>query len=200
MPIFIARQWIRHRTACLAGDTLLSYDLPGGARRGRRQHHGMTIERLHRLWHEGALPVTVAKRKPTFDHAIDPGVTYSVPELARVVHRREESLRSMIRDGYLMGTRSNGRLFVRGSAWLAWSKSRASVRVPMRDRAARMRLRMCNEATGEIEHTNVVDVWQSGVKAVFRVTLANGYSIKMTKDHRCLTESGWKRAGIRSKW
>jgi thymidylate synthase (FAD) len=191
MPIFIARQWIRHRTACLAGDTLLSYDLPGGARRGRRQHHGMTIERLHRLWHEGALPVTVAKRKPTFDHAIDPGVTYSVPELARVVHRREESLRSMIRDGYLMGTRSNGRLFVRGSAWLAWSKSRASVRVPMRDRAARMRLRMCNEATGEIEHTNVVDVWQSGVKAVFRVTLANGYSIKMTKDHRCLTESGW---------
>src|SRR5215210_2616134 len=34
MPIFIARQWIRHRTACLAGGTKIYFDLPGGI--GRR--------------------------------------------------------------------------------------------------------------------------------------------------------------------
>src|SRR5918997_4595819 len=25
-PIFVARQWLRHRTACLAGDTVLGFD------------------------------------------------------------------------------------------------------------------------------------------------------------------------------
>ena len=43
LPIFVARQWIRHRTACLAGDTVLSFDLPGAGPRGRRQHHRMTL-------------------------------------------------------------------------------------------------------------------------------------------------------------
>jgi flavin-dependent thymidylate synthase len=117
MPIFIARQWIRHRTACLAGDSVLSFDLPGAARRApnRRQHFGMTIERLHELWH----------------------------------------------------------------------------RVPMRERVSRMRLRMCDESTGEIRHTQVTDVWQSGVKPVFKVTLENSYALTMTADHRCLTDQGW---------
>src|SRR5712671_6874711 len=30
MPIFVARQWIRHRTACLAEGTEIYFDLPGG--------------------------------------------------------------------------------------------------------------------------------------------------------------------------
>src|SRR5258708_11983352 len=30
LPIFVARQWIRHRAACLAEGTGLSFDLPGG--------------------------------------------------------------------------------------------------------------------------------------------------------------------------
>src|SRR5690349_22351984 len=50
MPIFVARQWIRHRTACLAGDTRLSFDLPGAERRGCRRHYAVSIERFYRLW------------------------------------------------------------------------------------------------------------------------------------------------------
>ena len=122
MPIFVARQWIRHRTACLAGDSRLSFDLPGAARRGekrRRQHVGMSIERLHRLWHDGG----------------------------------------------------------------------------ERDRVARMSMRMCDEQTGEIRHTRVTDVWETGVRPVFRVTLANGYALTMTRDHRCLTDRGWMTLG-----
>jgi thymidylate synthase ThyX len=53
------------------------------------------------------------------------------------------------------------------------------------------KIRMCNEDSGEIEHTNVVDIWQNGIKPVFRVTLENGYSTKMTKDHLCMTKDGW---------
>ncbi|HVZ71222.1 MAG TPA: FAD-dependent thymidylate synthase [Polyangia bacterium] len=54
-----------------------------------------------------------------------------------------------------------------------------------------MKLRSCDESTGEIIHTSVVDIWESGVKPVFRVTLVNGKSLKMSKDHQCLTERGW---------
>ncbi|MFZ5481800.1 MAG: FAD-dependent thymidylate synthase [Myxococcota bacterium] len=54
---------------------------------------------------------------------------------------------------------------------------------------------MCDEVTGEILHTRVVDVWETGTRPVFRVTLDNGYSIQMTRDHRCLTEQGWKTLG-----
>ena len=116
MPMFVARQWIRHRTACLAGDALLHFDLPGAEKRGRRQRHNVTIADFHRMWTQGT------------------------------AHR---------------------------------------------DSLSRMRLRSCDEETGEIIHTSVVDVWESGVKPVFRVTRENGYTLKMSKDHRCLTERGW---------
>ena len=196
MPIFIARQWIRHRTACLAGDARLSFDLPGAARRGSgRQHYPMTIERLHRLWHAGAEPVRVGKRKPTAVERVDRDRQYAIPELARTVGRREETLRNMVRDGSLVGTKSDGRITVSGQAWRDWAERSATIRVPMRDRAARMRLRMCDEQTGEIRHTHVTDVWESGVKPVFRVTLQNGYALTMTRDHRCLTDRGWMTLG-----
>lgn len=117
LPIFVARQWIRHRTACLAGDTRLVFDV-----QGRSKCHRMAIEEVYRLWHTG-------------------------------------------------------------------------VRDAQRDRLRRLRLRMCDESSGEIRHTAIVDVWQTGVKPVLRVVLENGDAIKMTRDHRCLTEDGWMTLG-----
>jgi flavin-dependent thymidylate synthase len=130
LPIFVARQWIRHRTACLAGDTVLSFDVPGAERRERRPHRGVPLATLHRLWHEGP-QVRQGQRRPI-------------------------------------------------------------VNVSIRERLRAMRLRMCNEATGAIEHTHLIDVWATGVRPVFTVHLENGYRLRMTKDHRCLTERGWR--------
>jgi len=48
MPMFVARQWIRHRTACLAGDTEVYFDLPGGIERRGNQLYKLTIEDLWR--------------------------------------------------------------------------------------------------------------------------------------------------------
>lgn len=50
MPIFVARQWVRHRTACLAGDMPVSFDLPGAEARGRRQHYTLTMRELYERW------------------------------------------------------------------------------------------------------------------------------------------------------
>ena len=190
LPIFVARQWIRHRTACLTGDTVLSFDLPGAGRRRRRQHHPMTLEKLYRLWHVG-LRVRPGKRKPLFLEGVAPESRYTIPELARLVGRREETLRTMVRAGHLEAERAAGRIVVHGSAWHRWASCSPERTVSMRERIAAMRLRMCNEETGAIEHTQVVDVWATGVRPVFKVRLENGYGVRMTKDHRCLTERGW---------
>ena len=48
MPIFIARQWIRHRTACLAEGTRVYFDLPSGIGRRGNQLYSLAIEEIAR--------------------------------------------------------------------------------------------------------------------------------------------------------
>jgi thymidylate synthase (FAD) len=50
MPIFVARQWIRHRTACLAEGTEIYFDLPGGERRRGNQLYKLRIDEIARRW------------------------------------------------------------------------------------------------------------------------------------------------------
>lgn len=127
-PLFVTVHMLRHRTACLSGDTYLHFDLPG------------------------------AKSRTT-------GAV-----LRRSIHKKT------IYDFFV-----------------AWNKKRedGSLNLFSRSRLARMNLRMCNEETGEIEYTKVTDIWETGVKPVYCVKLANGISIKATKDHLFLTDNGW---------
>ncbi len=48
MPMFVARQWVRHRTACLAEGTEVYFDLPGAEARGRRKLYKLPIEEIWR--------------------------------------------------------------------------------------------------------------------------------------------------------
>lgn len=48
MPIFVARQWIRHRTACLAGDVKVDFDLPGGVKRKGCQKYTLTMQEIYK--------------------------------------------------------------------------------------------------------------------------------------------------------
>jgi thymidylate synthase (FAD) len=129
MPLFIARQMFRHRTACLSGDSLLYFDEPAAIKNNKRKSRRMSIYELYDKWHNGAKPI-------------------------------------------------KGR----------WGKN---VIFPLRKQLSKMNLRSCDEITGEIKHTNVTDIWQTGLKDVFEVELDNGYKLKMTKDHLCLTKDGW---------
>ena len=45
MPIFVARQWVRHRTACLAGDVPVSF--------GAEKHYTCTMKELYNEWKMG---------------------------------------------------------------------------------------------------------------------------------------------------
>lgn len=46
LPIFVARQWIRHRTACLAEGTRVNFDLPGGTSRNQNRSYPLKIEEI----------------------------------------------------------------------------------------------------------------------------------------------------------
>ncbi len=48
LPIYVARQWIRHRTACLAEGTQIYFDLPGGVKAKGNQLYPLTIEEIWR--------------------------------------------------------------------------------------------------------------------------------------------------------
>ncbi len=55
MPMFVARQWVRHRTACLAADTMVHLEAPDPADAGRWVARRMPIARLwSRFRAEGA--------------------------------------------------------------------------------------------------------------------------------------------------
>ena len=46
LPIYVARQWVRHRTACLAGETRLFFDLPSGAGGWKRRVYALSAAEL----------------------------------------------------------------------------------------------------------------------------------------------------------
>ncbi|NLG51889.1 MAG: hypothetical protein GX552_17425 [Chloroflexi bacterium] len=195
-PLFVARQWMRHRIACVAGDTLVYFDLPGAINQGKRRRYAVTVADLYRRWQEGT-EHAIGKKKPLFLDRVNPNQTYSIPELAKLVERREETLREYVREGRLQAIRiaqktpTDCAILVPGQAWHDYASKSHTTRVPMRERIMQMQLRMCNESTGEIEHTQIADIRATGLKPVFRVTLENGYQLKMTQDHLCLTERGW---------
>ncbi len=65
-----------------------------------------------------------------------------------------------------------------------WNTARSSIET--------LKLRSVNEDTGHIYHTRITNIWESGIKPVFRLTLENGHTIDSTLDHRYLTSEGWK--------
>ena len=128
MPMFVARQWIRHRTACLARGTEVYFDLPGGI-----QRRGIN------------------------------------------------------------STRSRSKISGSGSSQLETDTGRTSRGTPTTrgERVRGMRLRQIDEHTGRVQHTRVMDVFESGVKPVFRMVLADGKEICSTADHKFFFADGW---------
>lgn len=58
-PIFVLRQWHRHRTWCLSGDTMISFERPNRIRRGIRTAKTIRLDELYRKWQP-----TVRKERP----------------------------------------------------------------------------------------------------------------------------------------
>ncbi|MHB8625771.1 MAG: FAD-dependent thymidylate synthase [Aggregatilineales bacterium] len=191
-PLVVWWQWVRHRTWCLSGDTELYFDTPKTLRKGRKTVYKMPLGRLYQNWEHGSESTFSSLKKPSFIERLDPNREYTVRELAILIERADCDIRQLAVLGRLETIKRDNRIHISGQAWIDYvNAARRTLNAPMKQRIKDMSLRMCNEDTGEIDHTSITDVVQSGIKPVFLVTLTNDYSIKMSKDHFILTERGW---------
>jgi thymidylate synthase (FAD) len=161
-PIFVAREWFRHRIGCLTGDTVVTFVDTNGHATPQLQK---TMEELWTMWSRGerdghALPV---ERRETVRALAAAGV--SQREIARRLGVGRRAVRSALAgaDGY-----------------------RSS-----RSRLRRMRLRVLDEENGEFGVGHVCEVFDKGVQPVYRLTLADGKELTVTENHRLLTTEGW---------
>lgn len=54
---------------------------------------------------------------------------------------------------------------------------------------------ICNKKGNRIDYSRIIDVIYSGIKPVYKLTLKNGNSIKLTEDHEILTKNGYFSLG-----
>lgn len=197
MPRVVLAELNTHRQLCLAGDSVLEFDLPGGTRKGGyRRVHKMRIDEFVDKWINGARR-TGANPKRSCDLSwIETDKSYPVGELASGMGMSgSTNLNNACRLGDLPAEKRNRVWWVLGRDFLVWrGRSPEHTRFDMRGKLSGMRIRQLNETTGDVQWSRVSDALYSGVKEVFQVT-AGGYSVSGSSDHLVFTVSGWKRIG-----
>jgi hypothetical protein len=191
-PRFILAEINTHRMLCLAGDTELHFDLPRSAKDGKRHINKMSIEDLYRKWHFGTDHSRSKKGK--FNVEILQDRDYDTKELASAIGlRSRNNIAAHCRNGGLAHKRDvDGRkLLINGHDFKEWYLNPPRVQYPLKHRLSQMRLRCANEDTKEIISTKIKDIWKSGQKEVFEVSLADGKKITCSKDHLFWTDRGW---------
>jgi thymidylate synthase (FAD) len=161
-PLFVAREWFRHRVGCLTGDAVVTFvNINGHSARPLRK----TMAELWQMWDAGERD----------GHALPEATRREI--LARVAAGR--SLRAIARD--VGAGRRSVRQCVRGSTGMRSARSRLR----------KMRLRVLNEETQEFEIGHIDAVVDKGMQPVYRVRLADGKELKATENHQLMTSEGW---------
>ena len=185
MPIFVMRQWVRHRTACLAGDNVLNFSLPK-----RNKHHPKTVEETYKIFKQ--LKMQKACRTAEKDEnvdLVDENVRYKATDLARLLNLKPAILQQRCSKYGLKSEKVAGIFYVWGKDYLDWKS--VERQMPIHNKMRQMRLRSLNEYSLTLQHTNIVDIWESGVKKIYLVKLPNGNSVKCSEDHLIHTNKGW---------
>jgi hypothetical protein len=121
---------------------------------------------------------------------------YTVSELSKKVNRNESVIRELIRDGKLK-IQSTKPYMIKGSDWSEYANKKIERVLPqkLKDRVTDMRIRNIDEKNLLIQHSNILDVWESGIKDVYIFKFEDGYSLKCTKEHLVFTDNDWVKIG-----
>jgi thymidylate synthase (FAD) len=166
-PIFVFRQWMKHRIACLRGDTEITFvDCQGKATPKLRK----TLDELWALWSTGQSNGSA----PDAERVARVRVMAAEGHPDREIHRQTDVDRATVRKI------REGRFNHQRSA---------------RNRVRKMNLRVLNERESTFEVGHIADIVQRGVQPVYRATLADGKTLTLTTNHRVLTEKGWTTFG-----
>ena len=172
-PIFVFREFMRHRVGwCLAGDTEITLESEAGHLRRR------TIAELYKLWHLG-----VEDRLP---HSAG-GVTW---------HSRAGKWMAQVRRGetnHYLGLYESRE--AAESAAAEFREQHPSTRFRKLESVRRNHVRCYDEDTLLAQRARIVDVIESGVKPLIKITTASGKVLRSTVDHAVLTPEGWRKAG-----
>ncbi len=172
-PIFVFREFMRHRVGwCVAGDTEITLVSDAGTLRRR------PIDELYKLWH-----LDVEDRLP---HSAG-GVTWHADAAkwtARVRHGDTD---------HYLGLYDNRE--AADSAVAEFRERHPSTRLRKLEPVRRNHVRCYDEETLTAQQGQILDVIQSGVKPLIRITTAGGKVLRSTVDHAVLTPDGWRKAG-----
>lgn len=172
-PIFVFREFMRHRVGwCVAGDTEITLESEAGNLRRR------TIAELYKLWHLGA--------EDRLPHSAG-GVTW---------HSRAGKWMAQVRSGgtnHYLGLHENRE--AAESAVAEFREQHPSTRLRKLESVRRNHVRCYDEETLLAQRARIVDVIQSGVKSLIKVTTASGKTLRCTVDHAVFTPDGWRKAG-----
>jgi thymidylate synthase (FAD) len=161
-PIFVAREWMRHRVGCLTGDTVVTFvNIEGHT----GPHLRKTIDELWSMWSQGERNghALTAEQRRDVDELAAAG--RSIRSIAQELDVGRRGVASCLRGG---NAHRDGR----------W-------------RVQRMRLRVLNEATNEFEIGHIADIVDKGVQPAYRLTLGDGRKLTLTENHQLLTSEGW---------
>jgi hypothetical protein len=185
-----------HRQFCLDGDSELYFDLPLSCKKNKHSVFKMKLSEFYKKWNFGKksrknnpASINLGKLKN-----INIQKEYSIPELKEKINyhfgyairkgkikarlEQQECLRYWISGKDILQYFANAENFIN--------------KQPAKDGLKRMFIRQLNEETGKYTHTNITDCWSSGIKECFKVTTLSGNFIIGSKDHRILTNNGWK--------
>ncbi len=180
-----------HAVMCLAGDVELWFDRPNGVEAGRAAGGKMRIDELFRKWHSGTRHSRRKRGKFDTSLLVDDR-DYRPAELAKLLGAHYTGFDKAVRlYGLPARSNENGRRVINGADFKRWYSNPPEVEYNTRTNLSRMWLRCLNEETGEIVHTHVKDVWESGEKETYTVEFDDGYVITTSKAHLFFTDRGW---------
>ncbi|MFI8093494.1 FAD-dependent thymidylate synthase [Streptomyces sp. NPDC086080] len=164
---------MRHRVGwCLAGDTEITLESEAGNLRRR------TIAELYKLWHVG-----VEDRLP---HSAG-GVTW---------HSRAGRWMAQVERGetnHYLGLYENRE--AAESAVVEFREQNPTTRLRKLESVRRNHVRCYDEDSLLAQRARIVDVIQSGVKPLIRISTVSGKTLRCTVDHAVFTPEGWRKAG-----
>lgn len=197
IPIFVMRQLVRHRTACLTGDTILDFDLGESTKNNTLDRSGrykITVKDFYDQWWFGAFGNMIEDYDLSF---IDPEKYYSAYNVGDWFLNRK-SIADSLKIDKKMKAKNRKIIHYKGSDILSFYEHQKNDRKNYhRDLLKQMTIRSLNEDTKEVYYTHITDIWKTGEKPVYEICIGkqNQYQrkIKASEDHLFFTERGWKK-------
>lgn len=193
-PRFVHSELMTHRTFCLAGDSRLDFELPGGGKNGVRRVHHMTIKEFVDKWIDGSAEHEASRHNGRYLSLPNRG-DFSASEVAEALgFKSTVNLNAACRTGKVCGAvKKEGQWYAPADAWETWRNlTGGRRRFSLRERLGYMAIRQMDEKTQQIRLSRVKNVQRSGLKEVFEVRTRN-YTVSGSKDHLVFTHRGWVR-------